>query len=45
MLYLQRDFYNLIFKMKHKLYIATVPPPPPRQGKILSAHVYKAFVR
>jgi hypothetical protein len=37
MLYLQRDFYNIIFKIKHKLHVATgsSPSPPPPQGKIL----------
>jgi hypothetical protein len=30
MLYLQHDFYNIVFKIKHKLYIASgLPPPPP----------------
>jgi hypothetical protein len=31
MLYLQQDFYTIIFKIKHKLYIASgsAPPPPP----------------
>jgi hypothetical protein len=34
MLYLQHDFYNIIFKMQHKLYIASglVPPPPPMKN-------------
>jgi hypothetical protein len=41
-LYLQHDFYNIIFKIKHKLYIATesaLTSLPPPQGKILGAHV------
>jgi hypothetical protein len=38
MLYLQHDFYNMIFKIKRKLYIASrsAPPPPPQ---IVGAHV------
>jgi hypothetical protein len=30
---LQHDFYNIIFKIKHKLYIASgsAPPPPPEE--------------
>jgi hypothetical protein len=32
MLYLQHDFYNIIFKIKHESYIATgLAPPPPRK--------------
>jgi hypothetical protein len=40
MLYLQHDFYKIIFKIKHKLYLAsgTTTPPPPK-GKILSAYL------
>jgi hypothetical protein len=43
-LYLQHDFYNTIFKIKHKLYIASASeppplPPPPHQEKILGAHL------
>jgi hypothetical protein len=34
MLCLQHGFYNIIFKIKHKLYIASEvspsPPPPPK---------------
>jgi hypothetical protein len=39
MLYFQHDFYNIIFKIKRKQYIAqwSAPPPPPPQGKILGA--------
>jgi hypothetical protein len=37
MLYLQHNFYNIIFKIKHKLYIASWSAPP--QRKILGAHV------
>jgi hypothetical protein len=35
MLYLQHDFYNTIFKIAHKLYIASgsASPPPPRPAK------------
>jgi hypothetical protein len=35
MLYLQHDFCDIIFKTRHKLYIAsgsTPPPPPPRKN-------------
>ena len=33
MLYLQQDFYNIIFKIKHNLYIASgSAPPPPRKN-------------
>jgi hypothetical protein len=33
MLYLQHEFYNIIFKITHKLYIASrsAAPPPPRK--------------
>jgi hypothetical protein len=34
-LYLWNDFYNIIFKMKHKLYTASGtkhPPPPPEKN-------------
>jgi hypothetical protein len=31
------DFYNIIFKIKHKLYIASESAP--HQGKILCAHL------
>jgi hypothetical protein len=36
MLYLQQDFYNILFKIKCKLYIASGLAP---QGKILGAHL------
>jgi hypothetical protein len=43
MLYLQHDFYNIVFKITHKLSIALVsaPPPPPAstKGKILGVHL------
>jgi hypothetical protein len=41
MLYLQHYFCNIIFKIKHKLYIAsgTASPPPPPRGKIMGAHL------
>jgi hypothetical protein len=41
MLYLRHDFYNIIFKIKHKSYIASglATPPPPHQRKILGAHL------
>jgi hypothetical protein len=29
--YLQHDFYNMIFKIKHKLCIAAGPAPPPKE--------------
>jgi hypothetical protein len=36
MLYLQDDFYNIIFKIKHKFYIASgsalLPPPMKNSG-------------
>jgi hypothetical protein len=38
MLYLQHDFYNRIFKIKHKLYATSGSAPPP-QGKIVGAHL------
>jgi hypothetical protein len=31
MLYLQHDFYNITFKVKHKLYIASGSAPPPSE--------------
>jgi hypothetical protein len=34
MLYLQHDFYNIIFKIKHKLYIALGLAPPPLKEKL-----------
>jgi hypothetical protein len=37
MLYLRHDFYNIIFKLKHKLYI--VSGSSPRQRKLLGAHL------
>jgi hypothetical protein len=33
MLYLQHDFYKIIFKIKHKLYIASGSAPPPLKEK------------
>jgi hypothetical protein len=40
MLYLQHDFCNIIFKIKHKLYIPSgLGSPPPPQTKILGAHL------
>jgi hypothetical protein len=32
MLYLQHDFYNIIFKIKHKLHIVSGSAPPPRKN-------------
>jgi len=32
-LYLQIDFYNIIFKIKHKLYIASASAPYPSRVK------------
>jgi hypothetical protein len=46
MLYLQHYFYNIIFKIKHKLCIASgaAPPPPPHtQRKIVGAHLWERF--
>jgi hypothetical protein len=42
MLYLQHDFYNMIFSMEHKLYIVcgSNPPPPPHEEKILGARLH-----
>jgi hypothetical protein len=37
MLYLQHDLYNIILKMKHKLYITSGSAPPPPERKILGA--------
>jgi hypothetical protein len=34
MLYLQHDFYNIIFKIKHKLYIALGSAPTPQQKRL-----------
>jgi hypothetical protein len=35
-LYLRHDFYNIIFKVKYKLYIASgSAPPPPGKEKFL----------
>jgi hypothetical protein len=31
MLYSQHDFYNIIFKIEYKLYIASGQHPPPRK--------------
>jgi hypothetical protein len=31
MLYLKHDFYNIIFKIKYKLYIASVSDTPPKE--------------
>ena len=42
-LYLQIDFYNIIFKIKHKLYIASVSAPYPSPLKILGAHLVKTI--
>jgi hypothetical protein len=35
MLHLQHYFYNIIFKIKHKLYISSGSAPPLHQEKIL----------
>jgi hypothetical protein len=40
-LYSQHDFYNIIFKIKHKLYRAWSAP---FQGKILGAHLSRRIV-
>jgi hypothetical protein len=41
MLCLLQDFYNIIFKIKHKLYVTSgsAPTPPPPQGKIVGTHL------
>jgi hypothetical protein len=39
MLYLQHDFYNAIFKIKPKLYVASGSGP--RQGKILGVKLIR----
>jgi ribosomal 30S subunit maturation factor RimM len=46
MLYLWSDFYNIIFKTKHKLYISSGSEshPPSLQREILGAHVEKYIV-
>jgi hypothetical protein len=44
MLYLQHDFYNIIFKTKYKLYIALYIAPPP-QRNILGAHLNVPIVK
>jgi hypothetical protein len=48
MLCLQHDFYNIIFKIEHKLYTASwsTPHPPTPQGRILGAQpcVFVIFV-
>ena len=36
MLYLVHEFYNIIFKVKYKLYIASGSAP---QGNIVGAHL------
>jgi hypothetical protein len=43
MLYLQHDFYNITFKIEHKLYTASGSDPPP-QGKILGACLVRMIV-
>jgi hypothetical protein len=45
MLYLQHDFCKTIFKITHKLYIASVSahPPHPRK-KILGAHLPQGII-
>jgi hypothetical protein len=42
-LYLQHDFYNMIFKIKHKLYTASrsARTHPPTQGKIVGGQLQK----
>jgi hypothetical protein len=42
MLCLQHGFYNIIFKIEHKLCIASgsaLPSPPPPKRKIVGAHL------
>jgi hypothetical protein len=38
-LYLQHDFDNIIFKIEHKIYIASGLGPPPPQWEILGGHL------
>jgi hypothetical protein len=38
-LYLEHDFYNIIFKIKHKLYIASGSALLPTKGKIEGARL------
>jgi hypothetical protein len=40
-LYLWHGFYNIVFKIKHKLYIASASssPPTPASYEILGAHL------
>jgi hypothetical protein len=42
-LHLQHDFYNTIFKITHKLYIASGSAPRP-QGNILGVHLEKIML-
>jgi hypothetical protein len=39
MLYLQRDFYNIIFKIKHEIMYSLRFSPPPPKGKILGVRL------
>jgi hypothetical protein len=39
MLYLQHDFYLIIFKIKDKLYMASGSDHP--QGQVLGAHLFQ----
>jgi hypothetical protein len=48
MLYLQHNFCNIIFKIKHKLYRASgtatyPPPPPPNSGCMPAGEVFNVF--
>jgi hypothetical protein len=36
--YLVHDFYNISFKIKHKIYIEPQGPPPPKK-QIVGAHL------
>ena len=41
-LYSEHEFYDIIFKIKRRLYIASGPAPFPLYGKTLGAHLHSA---